>query len=145
MASGRALPRVGFIVSNIARPAANVVAFYNKRGTCEQWVKEGKGAIRCTRLCAARSPPTPCGSSFMPSPIISATSCALLATPEPIKDWSLTSLRGIPWRAIASRPDPEHIYKPRRDLNDISVLPKVFAIGTVLIGTRLSSGECRIQ
>jgi hypothetical protein len=29
----------------------------------------------------------------MPSPIISATSCAPLATPEPIKDWSLTSLK----------------------------------------------------
>ena len=29
----------------------------------------------------------------MPSPIISATSCARLATPEPIKDWSLTSLK----------------------------------------------------
>jgi Transposase DDE domain group 1 len=28
----------------------NVVAFYNKRGTCEQWIKEGKGAIRWTRL-----------------------------------------------------------------------------------------------
>jgi hypothetical protein len=34
----------------LARPAANVVAFYNKRGTCEQWIKEGKGAIRWTRL-----------------------------------------------------------------------------------------------
>jgi len=31
---------------------------------------------------------------------------------------------GIPWRATASRPAPERIYKPRRGLNDISVLPK---------------------
>src|SRR5262249_33047903 len=29
---------------------ARVVAFYNKRGTCEQWIKEGKGAIKWTRL-----------------------------------------------------------------------------------------------
>src|ERR1700731_2147552 len=36
MASGRTCPRVGFIVRNMARPAENVVAFYNKRGTCEQ-------------------------------------------------------------------------------------------------------------
>jgi hypothetical protein len=43
-------PRVGFIVTNVARPPENVVAFYNKRGTCEQWIKEGKGAIRWTRL-----------------------------------------------------------------------------------------------
>jgi hypothetical protein len=25
-------------------------AFYNERGTCEQWIKEGKGAIKWTRL-----------------------------------------------------------------------------------------------
>src|SRR5262249_35027533 len=25
-------------------------SFYNKRGTCEQWIKEGKGAIKWTRL-----------------------------------------------------------------------------------------------
>ena len=41
---------VGFIVTNMARHADNVVAFYNKRGTCEQWIKEGKGAIKWTRL-----------------------------------------------------------------------------------------------
>ena len=43
-------PRVGFIVTNMARPAENLVAFYNKRGTCEQWIKEAKGAIKWTRL-----------------------------------------------------------------------------------------------
>jgi hypothetical protein len=34
----------------MSRPAECVVAFYNKRGTCEQWIKEGKGAIKWTRL-----------------------------------------------------------------------------------------------
>jgi hypothetical protein len=43
-------PRVGFIVSNLARPAERVVAFYNQRGTAKQWIKEGKGAIKWTRL-----------------------------------------------------------------------------------------------
>ena len=33
-----------------SRSAERVVAFYNKRGTCEQWIKEGKGAIKWTRL-----------------------------------------------------------------------------------------------
>ena len=47
---GELYPRVGFIVTNMSRRAENVVAFYNKRGTCEQWIKEGKGAIRWTRL-----------------------------------------------------------------------------------------------
>jgi hypothetical protein len=32
-------PRVGFIVTNLARPAERVVAFYNQRGTAEQWIK----------------------------------------------------------------------------------------------------------
>ena len=34
----------------MSRPAERVVIFYNKRGTCEQWIKEGKGAINWTRL-----------------------------------------------------------------------------------------------
>jgi len=47
VASGRALsPRRVQIVTNLSRPAERVVAFYNKRGTCEQWIKEGKGAIK---------------------------------------------------------------------------------------------------
>jgi hypothetical protein len=47
---GELVPRVGFIATNMSRPAERVVAFYNQRGTAEQWIKEGKGAIRWTRL-----------------------------------------------------------------------------------------------
>src|SRR5207302_1571596 len=39
---GELYPRVGFIVTNMSRPAENVVAYYNKRGRCEQWIKEGE-------------------------------------------------------------------------------------------------------
>ena len=39
---GELYPRVGFIVTNLARPAERVVAFYNQRGTAEQWIKEEK-------------------------------------------------------------------------------------------------------
>jgi Transposase DDE domain group 1 len=39
---GELYSRVGFIVTNMRRPAERVVAFYNKRGTCEQWIKEGQ-------------------------------------------------------------------------------------------------------
>jgi hypothetical protein len=46
---GEFYPRVGFIVTTLARPAERVVAFYNQRGTAEQWIKEGKGAIKWTR------------------------------------------------------------------------------------------------
>jgi hypothetical protein len=46
---GERYSRVGFIVTNLARPAERVVAFYNRRGTAEQRIKEGKGAIKLTR------------------------------------------------------------------------------------------------
>jgi hypothetical protein len=43
---GKLYPRVGFIVTNLARAAERVVAFYNQCGTAEQWIKEGKDAIK---------------------------------------------------------------------------------------------------
>jgi Transposase DDE domain group 1 len=81
-------PRVGFIVTNMARPAENVVAFYNKRGTCEQWIKEGKGAIMWTRL-SCRS--FAANAVRLPLHALAynlGNFLRTLATPEPIK---------IPW------------------------------------------------
>jgi hypothetical protein len=43
---GELFPRVGFIVTNLRHASKNIVGFYNKRGTAEQWIKEGKGAIK---------------------------------------------------------------------------------------------------
>jgi hypothetical protein len=43
-------PRVGFIVTNFQTSSRAVVRFYNKRGTAEQWIKEGKQAMAMTRL-----------------------------------------------------------------------------------------------
>jgi hypothetical protein len=37
---GELVQRVGFIVANMARVAENVVAFYNKRGSREQRIKD---------------------------------------------------------------------------------------------------------
>ena len=45
---GELYPQLGFLVTNLARPAERVVAFYNKRGTAEQWIKEGKNAVKWT-------------------------------------------------------------------------------------------------
>ena len=41
---------MGFIVTNLTLPSRAVVRFYNKRGTAEQWIKEGKQAVKMTRL-----------------------------------------------------------------------------------------------
>ena len=59
----------------------------------EQWIKEARARSDGHGSRAARSPRTPCDFSFMPSPIISATP-RTLATPEPIKDWSLDEPEG---------------------------------------------------
>jgi hypothetical protein len=46
---GGLFPRVGFIVTNLGTDSRAVVRFYNKRGTAEQWIKEGKQAVKMTR------------------------------------------------------------------------------------------------
>jgi len=48
--NGELFPRIGFIVTNLSRSAKRVVRFYNQRGTAEQWIKEGKNAVRWMRL-----------------------------------------------------------------------------------------------
>jgi hypothetical protein len=47
---GELYPRVGFMFTNLPRPVERLVAFYNHRGTCEQYIKEGKGTVKWTRL-----------------------------------------------------------------------------------------------
>ena len=51
---GELFPRVGFVVTNLTLPSRAVVRFYNKRGTAEQWIKEGKQAVKMTRLSCHR-------------------------------------------------------------------------------------------
>ncbi len=51
---GELFPRVGFIVTNFQTSSRAVVRFYNKRGTAEQWIKEGKQAVAMTRLSCHR-------------------------------------------------------------------------------------------
>ena len=43
---GELYPRVGFIVTNLARPAERVVAFYNQRGTAESYQLEPGRLLR---------------------------------------------------------------------------------------------------
>jgi predicted site-specific integrase-resolvase len=51
---GELFPRVGFIVTNLGTSSRAVVRFYNKRGTAEQWIKEGKQAVKMMRLSCHR-------------------------------------------------------------------------------------------
>jgi hypothetical protein len=51
---GELFPTVGFIVTNRSLPNERVLAFYNGRGTAEQHIKEGKYALKWTRLSCMR-------------------------------------------------------------------------------------------
>ena len=90
---GELYPGVGFIVTNMSRPAENVVAFYNKRGTCEQWIKEGKGAVKWTRLSCRSFAANAVRLQLHALAYNLGNFLRTLATPEPIKDWSLTTLK----------------------------------------------------
>jgi hypothetical protein len=87
------VPRVGFIVTNMSRPAERVVAFYNKRGTCEQWIKESKGAINWTRLSCRTFAANVVRLQLHALAYNLGNFLRTLATPEPIKEWSMTSLK----------------------------------------------------
>jgi hypothetical protein len=86
-------PRVGFIVTNLARPAERVVAFYNHRGTAEQWIKEGKGAIKWTRLSCRTFAANAVRLQLHVLAYNLGNFMRTLAMPKAAEPWSLTSLR----------------------------------------------------
>ena len=90
---GELLPRVGFIVTNMSRPAERVVSFYNHRGTAEQWIKEGKNAITWTRLSCSRFAANAVRLQLHALAYNLANFLRTLALPEAVKHWSLTTLR----------------------------------------------------
>ena len=70
-----------------------VVAFYNHRGTAEQWIKEGKNAINWTRLSCRSFAANAVRLQLHALAYNLGNFLRTLATPEPIRDWSLTSLK----------------------------------------------------
>ena len=85
--------RVGFIVTNRSLPNERVLAFYNGRGTAEQHIKEGKHALKWTRLSCMRFAANAVRLQFHALAYNLANFLRTLATPEGIDTWSLTSLR----------------------------------------------------
>jgi Transposase DDE domain group 1 len=90
---GELYPRVGFIVTNLSRPAKRVVGFYNQRGTCEQWIKEGKGAINWTRLSCRSFTANAVRLQLHALAYNLGNFMRTLAMPDTAEPWSLTSLR----------------------------------------------------
>jgi hypothetical protein len=90
---GELYPRVGFIVTNLSRLAERVVGFYNQRGTCEQWIKEGKNAVKWTRRSCCSFAANAVRLQLHALAYNLANFMRTLALPETVKHWSLTSLR----------------------------------------------------
>ena len=90
---GELYPRIGFIVTNLTRPKTRVVKFYNGRGTAEQHIKEGKNALRWTRLSCHAFRHNAVRLQLHALAYNLANFMRTLALPEEVEHWSLTTLR----------------------------------------------------
>ena len=86
-------PKVGFIVTNLRYRSKGVVKFYNKRGTAEQWIKEGKYAINWTRLSCHDFKDNEVRLQLFALAYNLGNFLRRLALPREVKHWSLTTLR----------------------------------------------------
>ena len=90
---GELFPRVGFIVTNLNKRSKNVVKFYNGRGTAEQWIKEGKNAVKWTKLSCRTFKDNQTRLQLFALAYNLANFLRRLALPRAVKHWSLTTLR----------------------------------------------------
>ena len=90
---GELFPRVGFIVTSPSLPSRSLVRFYNKRGTAEQWIKEGKQATNWTRLSCHRFRANEVRLQLSVLAYNLGNLWRRLGLPNRIKSWSLTSLQ----------------------------------------------------
>ena len=90
---GELFPRVGFVVTSMTLPSRSVVRFYNKRGTAEQWIKEGKQATHWTRLSCHRFRANEVRLQLSVLAYNLGNLWRRLGLPHRIKSWSLTSLQ----------------------------------------------------
>ena len=91
--AGELFPRVGFVVTNRRRSPKRVIKFYNGRGTAEQWIKEGKNALKWTRLSCRRFRDNQARLQLFALAYNLGNFLRQLALPRPVRSWSLTTLR----------------------------------------------------
>jgi hypothetical protein len=90
---GELYPRLGFIVTSLTWWAGDVVRFYNQRGTAEQWTKEGKYALKWTRLSCCRFVANQVRLQLFALAYNLGNFLRRLALPQTVQHWSLTTLR----------------------------------------------------
>jgi len=71
----------------------NVVGFYNQLGTAEQWIKEGKHAIKWTRLSCRQFKDNTVRLQLFVLAYNLSNFLRRLALPKSIRHWSLTTLK----------------------------------------------------
>jgi Transposase DDE domain group 1 len=90
---GELYPRVSFIITSLSLPSRAVVRFYNKRGTAEPWIKEGKQAVKMTRLSGHRCRSNEVRRWLRVIAYNLGNLWRRLVLPKRIDHWSLTSLQ----------------------------------------------------
>jgi hypothetical protein len=90
---GELFPRVGFIVTSLSVSRRRVVEFYNGRGTAEQWIKEGKNAVKWTRLSCHDFVDNQVRLQLFLLAYNLGNFLRRLALPKSVAHWSLTTLR----------------------------------------------------
>jgi len=69
------------------------MVFYNRRGTAEQWIKEGKNAVKWTKLSCRRFKDNATRLQLFALEYNLANFLRQLVLPKPIQGWTLTTLR----------------------------------------------------
>ena len=90
---GELFPRVGLIVTNLRRKPWQVMKFYNGHGTAEQWIKEGKNAVKWTRLSCHDFVDNQIRLQLFALAYKLGNFLRRLALPRSVKHWLLTTLR----------------------------------------------------
>jgi hypothetical protein len=91
--NGELFPRVGFIVTNMTGHAKSIVSFYNKRGTSEQWIKEGKNAVKWTKLSCKNFRDNQVRPQLSALAYNMGNFLRTLVLPRSVKHWTLTTMR----------------------------------------------------
>ena len=91
--AGELFPRVGFLVTNLKWRAKKVVRFYNRRGTAEQWIKEGKRAVKWTKLSCRRFKDNAARLQLFALAYNLASALRQPQLPRSVRSWGLTTLR----------------------------------------------------
>ncbi len=79
--------------SSLNKHSNNVVKFYNGRGTAEQWIKEGKNAVKWTKLSCRTFKDNQTRLQLFALAYNLANFLRRLALPHEVKHWSLTTFR----------------------------------------------------